>query len=119
MAHGTCESTNKRNHRHNTVNRLPFIIATAIAASCTTSPTTRPDDTSRFTAEAVARACRDAQKAIAAPEGSMARENAILAIHARKHRLDQTGDSATARLYLDTAISRLDSAGIFTPEDTI
>ncbi len=49
----------------------------------------------------------------------MARENAILAIHARKHRLDLTGDSATACLYLDTAISKLDSAGIFTPEDTI
>jgi len=97
------------------VNRLPYIITLAILASCTSSPTTRPDDTSGFASEAIARACRDAQKAISAPEGSMARENAILAIHARKHRLDQTGDSATARLYLETAIGILDSAEVFSP----
>lgn len=95
------------------MNRITAILALVLLASCSSSTTTRPHETSRFAAEATERAHHDAHLAIDAPEGSMAREDAILAIHARKHRLDLTGDSATARLYLDTAIADLDSAGVF------
>lgn len=99
---------------HQLMSRLiPFAILLTTLISCSSSGTTHPDDQSRYPEEATSRARIDAQKAIEAPDGSMARENAILAIHARAHRLEATGDSATARLYLSTAIANLDSAGVF------
>lgn len=80
---------------------------------CAGAETTRPGDDSQYAEQATARAHIDAQKAIDAPAGSMARENAILEIHARAHRLELTGDSATARVYLRVATDMLDSANIF------
>lgn len=95
---------------------LPFFISavTAFAASsCSGEASTSPCDNSPFASEATARAKADARRAIDAPAGSMQRESAILDIHARAHRIALTGDSATARVYLNAAIAELDSAGVF------
>lgn len=96
------------------MSRLAIIISLFALASCSGAGTTRPDGDSPYRAEAIERGHADALKAIEAPKGSMAQENAILEIHARAHRLELTGDSAAARIYLEAATAALDSAGIFT-----
>lgn len=98
--------------------RLPIIIAILLlltSAGCADRTVTRPNDPSPYAREAIARARTDAQKAIMQSPGTMAQEKAILEIHARASRLQQSGDSATARLYLTTAITLLDSAAVFQP----
>lgn len=59
---------------------------------------------------AASHARQDAQRAIEAPEGSMAREGAILHIRATQEAILSAGDTAAAIVYTDTATALLRQA---------
>ncbi len=93
---------------------LPAIIAvTSLIASCSGSRGQTNDNI-------IATARRDADRVAQAPEASMQREHAVLAIRVREHALRSNGYTHEADLYYTTARSILvDSLHIIEDRTTV
>ncbi len=81
-----------------------------IAAACSGSGSSGISEADRAAADSAGR--RDAAIAVAAPQGSMERENTLFAIRARETRLRDSGYDEAADAYVAGAESVLAEGGV-------